>query len=201
MRATDLIAHLNAQGIFPYVDHGKLKTRSDSADIAAATVTLIRENKEELLRFLAADIDGVTTAQAAITPRADRSAAAPLSFAQQRLWFLDQLDRAASVAYHVPTALRLNGMLDRAALTATLDRVPARGSRPREDDSPRSSCRIGALRRRWIALAPPETHLAETTGAVPARDPRPPRTPGSPSRPRSPIGGEGSCCFRSAKPP
>ena len=31
----------------------------------------------------------------------------PLSLAQQRLWFLGQLDEAASRAYHMPAALRL----------------------------------------------------------------------------------------------
>ncbi|MEB1531098.1 condensation domain-containing protein, partial [Xanthomonas sp. WHRI 7945] len=59
-------------------------------------------------------------------PRADRSVAMPLSWAQQRLWFLDQLDRAAGAAYHIPTALRLSGALNRTALQASLDRIVAR---------------------------------------------------------------------------
>ncbi|TCK33796.1 amino acid adenylation domain-containing protein [Paraburkholderia sp. BL8N3] len=59
-------------------------------------------------------------------PRADRTQPVPLSYAQQRLWFLDTLDRAAGAAYHVPTALRLTGTLDRAAFRAALDRVVAR---------------------------------------------------------------------------
>ncbi len=58
--------------------------------------------------------------------RADRTQALPLSLAQQRLWFIDQLDRAASAAYHMSTALRLFGKLDIAALRATLDRLVAR---------------------------------------------------------------------------
>ncbi|TDR34921.1 non-ribosomal peptide synthetase component F, partial [Tahibacter aquaticus] len=59
-------------------------------------------------------------------PGADRSGPLPLSYAQQRLWFLDQLDASAGVAYLVPAALRLSGQLDRAALQATLDRIVAR---------------------------------------------------------------------------
>ena len=39
-----------------------------------------------------------------------RDAALPLSFAQQRLWFLDQLD-PGSAAYNIPFALRLRGTL------------------------------------------------------------------------------------------
>ncbi|HJU38103.1 MAG TPA: amino acid adenylation domain-containing protein, partial [Tahibacter sp.] len=51
---------------------------------------------------------------------------AVLSFSQQRLWFLDQLDRNASVAYHMPAGLHLRGQLDRAALRRTLDALVAR---------------------------------------------------------------------------
>lgn len=61
----------------------------------------------------------------AIQPRA-AGAPTPASYAQQRLWFVDQLDHAASVAFHIPFAMRLQGHLDHAALQATLDRVVAR---------------------------------------------------------------------------
>ena len=49
----------------------------------------------------------------------------PLSFAQQRLWFLEQLG-GTGAAYHVPLRLRLRGALDRAALARALDRIVAR---------------------------------------------------------------------------
>lgn len=57
----------------------------------------------------------------AITPRAVGSAA-PLSFAQHQLWFLDQLD-PGNPAYNVATAARLTGSLDAAALEAALQAV------------------------------------------------------------------------------
>src|SRR4051812_41651561 len=57
---------------------------------------------------------------------ADRTQAVPLSWAQQRLWFLDQLDPAAGRAYHMPAALRLRGTLDRAALRRALDTLVTR---------------------------------------------------------------------------
>nr|WP_225937950.1 non-ribosomal peptide synthetase [Myxococcus sp. RHSTA-1-4] len=44
-----------------------------------------------------------------------RTGALPLSFAQQRLWFLDQLEPGSS-AYNIPSALRLMGVLDLKAL-------------------------------------------------------------------------------------
>ncbi|MCT8278696.1 non-ribosomal peptide synthase/polyketide synthase [Xanthomonas translucens] len=61
----------------------------------------------------------------AIVP-AERSAPLPLSFAQQRLWFLAQLDAQADLAYLMPNGLRLRGRLDRHALRQALDRIVAR---------------------------------------------------------------------------
>ncbi|MBD2798127.1 amino acid adenylation domain-containing protein, partial [Xenorhabdus sp. 18] len=60
-----------------------------------------------------------------ITP-ADRHRPLPLSFAQQRLWFLSQIDPAAALAYHLPVILQLTGQLDRHALATSLDRLIAR---------------------------------------------------------------------------
>jgi amino acid adenylation domain-containing protein len=54
-----------------------------------------------------------------------RHAALPLSFAQQRLWFLCQMEGVSS-AYHMSGGVRLKGRLDEQALTATLDRIVAR---------------------------------------------------------------------------
>jgi amino acid adenylation domain-containing protein len=49
----------------------------------------------------------------------------PLSFAQQRLWFLDQL-APASLFYNIPIAVRLTGDLDVEALKRTLDEIVSR---------------------------------------------------------------------------
>jgi amino acid adenylation domain-containing protein len=57
--------------------------------------------------------------------RVSREEPAPLSFAQQRLWFLDQLGNAGR-AYHIPMCVRLLGELDRVALGRALDRIVAR---------------------------------------------------------------------------
>ncbi len=46
----------------------------------------------------------------------------PLSFAQQRLWFIDQLE-PGGVVYNVPVAVRLQGSLNQASLAQTLTEV------------------------------------------------------------------------------
>ncbi|HET7233248.1 MAG TPA: condensation domain-containing protein, partial [Longimicrobium sp.] len=55
----------------------------------------------------------------------DRAGAIPLSFAQQRLWFLEQLGGLGST-YHIRTRVRLRGELDRAALVRALEGIVAR---------------------------------------------------------------------------
>ncbi len=55
-------------------------------------------------------------------PRPDRL---PLSFAQQRLWFLEQF-HGRGTAYNLPFAWRLEGQLDKSALAAALSDVAGR---------------------------------------------------------------------------
>jgi amino acid adenylation domain-containing protein len=79
-------------------------------------------------------------------PRRAPGAPAPLSFAQQRLWFIDQL-QPGSTAYNVPAALRLRGALDartlRRALAALVRRhealrtvLPVRDGEPVQEIRP-----------------------------------------------------------------
>jgi amino acid adenylation domain-containing protein/FkbH-like protein len=56
---------------------------------------------------------------------AARAEPAPLSWAQQRLWFIHQLE-GASCAYHIPLALRLTGDLDVASVHVALNTVLSR---------------------------------------------------------------------------
>ena len=62
------------------------------------------------------------TAAPAGIPRRTDTGPVPLSFAQQRLWFMDRLEPASS-AYNIPFALRLRGPLDVAVLRRCLDEI------------------------------------------------------------------------------
>jgi amino acid adenylation domain-containing protein len=77
------------------------------------------------LAELARGLEEARRAELPPIERADRAAALPLSFAQQRLWFLERLG-SGGAAYHIPVRLRLRGELDRTALARALDRIVAR---------------------------------------------------------------------------
>ncbi|WP_345144881.1 amino acid adenylation domain-containing protein, partial [Dactylosporangium darangshiense] len=72
----------------------------------------------------AAARSGATATSAPITV-ADRGAELPLSFAQQRLWFVAQLD-PESTEYNNPTAISFNGSIDVTALTDALSAIVER---------------------------------------------------------------------------
>src|SRR5687767_15967976 len=59
-----------------------------------------------------------------IVPRVHRDGA-PLSFAQERLWFLDRLE-PGSATYNIPAARRLGGALDESALERSLSEIVRR---------------------------------------------------------------------------
>ena len=109
---------------------------------------------EELAPLVeAADLDAnrPTPIQAGARP-----ATIPLSFAQERLWFLDRLEEDSS-AYHMPGAVRLGGPLDVSASSAPSQKscVATRFCAP--------SCTSRGARRNRSFLNRKPTGLSEST--------------------------------------
>src|SRR3990172_1067407 len=80
--------------------------------------------KRELLDLLLKK-KGIQVPRAQVIPRRTGSGPCPLSFAQQRLWFLDQIEPNTPL-YNIPGAVRLSGALNIEALQKTLDAIVAR---------------------------------------------------------------------------
>ncbi|HEU4559547.1 MAG TPA: amino acid adenylation domain-containing protein, partial [Longimicrobium sp.] len=77
---------------------------------------------------LAARVDALRQGGSHVLPPVvpvDRDRPLPLSFAQERLWFLDRLD-GGSAAYNLPAALRFIGALDAGALERALGEIVRR---------------------------------------------------------------------------
>ncbi len=64
----------------------------------------------------------VTVQEETIAPRSDAGSSTPLSFAQERLWFLDRLMRGTNV-YNIHGALRIDGVLNTPALERALGEI------------------------------------------------------------------------------
>ncbi|RKH27986.1 non-ribosomal peptide synthetase, partial [Corallococcus sp. CA041A] len=71
------------------------------------------------------DGDGAATLRAPPLRPVAREGAIPLSFAQQRLWLLDQL-QPGDASYNIPTALRLTGQVDVESLRRAFEALVAR---------------------------------------------------------------------------
>jgi len=78
-----------------------------------------------LSRRLGAGKGGAVAAAAHIARRGWTEGAAPLSFAQQRLWFIEQYE-PGNPAYNIPLALRLRGRLSVPTLERTLNEIVRR---------------------------------------------------------------------------
>src|SRR5579875_1522238 len=80
--------------------------------------------REKLLKLAASAKLKTKSAQLPSITRTQRNQRIPLSFAQQRLWFLAQME--SGEAYHISGGFHLTGQLNRRALLSALNRIVAR---------------------------------------------------------------------------
>ncbi|MEN8649781.1 amino acid adenylation domain-containing protein [Streptomyces sp. 21So2-11] len=92
-------------------------------DLRQRLARLTPEQRERLLRDMRTE--RVKRRAEDVIPPVDRDRPLPLSFAQARMWFLDQLAPGLPL-YNTPLAMRLRGPLDRRALVEALSTVAAR---------------------------------------------------------------------------
>jgi len=121
MRTIDqLVAALNGAGVRFRLEDGTLRYLGPP-DLPAALRAEMVARKDEIRALLA----GVPAeAEPAIRP-VPRTGPLPLSFAQQRLWFLDQWQPGNPI-YNEPAAVRIEGALDEAALFRALREIVRR---------------------------------------------------------------------------
>ncbi|MEO6230171.1 MAG: non-ribosomal peptide synthase/polyketide synthase [Ferruginibacter sp.] len=119
IQAITLLQTARRNGVHISVNNGELQLKlSKGVKIDPQLLQEIKDNKQLLLEFLLDDkwkSTKVTVAENEIKPF-DRNEIkqVPLSFSQERLWFINQLE--GSVQYHLPIVLKLKGKLNIDAL-------------------------------------------------------------------------------------
>ncbi len=100
-----------------------MATNGQPGDVSRRIADLSPEKRALLARRMKEQKQGA--ARQPLIPRRGETSVIPLSFAQQRLWFIDQLE-PNNPAYHLPIAVRLSGPLDLASLRHSLGAIVAR---------------------------------------------------------------------------
>jgi amino acid adenylation domain-containing protein len=109
----------------------KLRVYAPNGTLSPELRQLLAERRTDIQGLLTqadrspAPAPSAATAPLVREPRGPQDTPLPLSFAQQRLWLIDQL-QPGTAAYNLPLALRLRGVLALPALAATLDEIVRR---------------------------------------------------------------------------
>ena len=124
MSTAELLAHLRHLDIQIWAEGDRLRFRAPSGALSDELRAALAEHKTALLAFLR-QAQGPAEETARPIPRLPADGPLPLSFGQQRLWFLDQLE-PGNPRYNMPFAMRLDGPLDPGALGRALSEIVRR---------------------------------------------------------------------------
>jgi amino acid adenylation domain-containing protein len=124
MTTVEFLSYLYSRAVEFWIEGERLRYRAPQGVMTPALQVELASHKVKILRLLkTAHVSGNYNVPP-LQP-VSREIPLPLSFAQQRLWFLDQL-RPGSAAYNVACVVRLNGTLNVLALAQSLRAVVQR---------------------------------------------------------------------------
>lgn len=122
MNAQELVSTLYQAGVVLQTENGQLLVNAPDGALTEALVAALKANKSDVIALLAT-LESMSAATLAV-PKQDWPASytAPLSIAQQRMLFVEELAGNASY-YNMPVAFRLDGLPDLDRLQAALRRL------------------------------------------------------------------------------
>ena len=151
---SSLLSDLRRDGIRIWLEGERLRFSAPSGALTPELRQELKDRKDEIRAFLlrAEHIARAETPPIRPIPLASRQQDLPLSFAQQRLWFVDQLENR-NAAYNISSALELRGQLCFEAMRLSFQslvqrheslrtRFPAVDGRPRQEIDPPSEFRL-----------------------------------------------------------
>lgn len=121
MAVEQLLLHLKRNGIRVTLKQGKLQIHAGKGQFTEELKLQLKENKEGIIAYLSKNNSDnkrpITTRQILDEP--------PLSFAQQRLWFIDQL-QGGTPEYNMPMVFDVQGPLNLSLVTDVFSQIIAR---------------------------------------------------------------------------
>ncbi len=124
MTTVEFLDYLRNLDVKVWAAGDRLRYSAPQGTLTSALHAELVERKAEILNFLR-QLDVVTHSRFSPIVPVGRDRVLPLSFAQQRLWFLDRLQPGSPV-YNIPTAFRLAGQLNVAVLEQSLSEIAHR---------------------------------------------------------------------------
>jgi len=122
MSVQDVLLSASEQGVYFYLKDSNLVLRARKDALSSELKEQIRQHKAQIIQYLEGTADKRRRLVLPPVLPASRAQALPLSFAQQRLWFIDQLGDG-SAQYNVSGRFLLQGMFQEDAFKAALRRV------------------------------------------------------------------------------
>jgi len=123
LKIVEFLSYLRGLDVQVFVDGDRLRCNAPEGALTPALRAELAERKAEVISFLRQANVNTSSASISLLPASRKTV--PLSFAQQRLWFLEQLV-PGNPFYNVPTAVRLSGPLNITALEQTFNEIVRR---------------------------------------------------------------------------
>ena len=124
MKTAELLERLGSLDVRLWFDGERLRYSAPPGVLTSAMRVELAAHKTEICSFLRKAQKAVVDTDRPVLPLSHHGNL-PLSFSQQRMWFIDQLS-PANAAYHVPAAIRLSGPLNLAALAQAISEIVRR---------------------------------------------------------------------------
>lgn len=119
-----LLSELRQRNVSLWLEGDRLRYRAAKTALTPDLLAQMKDHKADLIAFLREATAASSQPRPLIVP-VDRNQPLPLSFAQQRLWFLHQFEPDSS-SNNMPVVVRFAGVLDVALLEESLRMVIGR---------------------------------------------------------------------------
>ena len=125
MSIVNLLRDLRSRGIELELSDGRLVSRSAKGALSPELAASIRAQREEIIAFLREGLVERNLADVPAIVPVPRATYMPVSYSQERLWYLNQVDQNPAV-YNLPLSFRVVGPMRVELLQRCLDEIETR---------------------------------------------------------------------------